>query len=121
MAGGKFAKAKGDRFERECVNFLNSAGIPASRVPLSGSLGGEYSDDLRVEVAGLRRNVECKSRKSGFGTLYGWLGSCYALFTKDDRCEPLVVMRLADWRVLVQEARRLPASPDAHPTRIDVA
>lgn len=94
-------RQKGDRHERHCVERLNSLGLPAHRVPLSGSAGGEYGDDLRVDVGVGRLTVECKTRKRAWMDLYGWLvppGSKPApdlLLIKADRTDTLVVMTLA--------------------------
>lgn len=101
------SKRKGDGFEREVVALLNFFGIPASRVPLSGALGGEHSGDVRVVLARGRETIECKRRKRSFGQIVAWLGGHYALVIRDDRCEPLVIMRLKDWAV----AHRAPLPP----------
>lgn len=104
MPGGKANRQRGDRMERDCVQRLLAMGIPASRVPLSGSAGGDYSGDLRVEVAGVKENIECKMRKRAWKDLYDWLPGHFALFIRTDRQEPLVVMSLDTFAVL---ARRI--------------
>jgi hypothetical protein len=83
------AKRKGSGFEREVVEFLKAAGLPAKRVPLSGAMA-EYKGD--VMMGGYV--IECKRRKAGFRTLYGWLGDNDFLVFRDDKCEPLIVTRL---------------------------
>lgn len=93
------SRQKGDRFERWCVNRLVELGVPAARVPLSGSAGGEHTDDLTVEVCGSVERVECKTRARAWGDLFGWLDRKdrkppYCLFIKADRTETLVVMPL---------------------------
>lgn len=96
------SRRKGAGFERECVNYLQSVGIAAERVPLSGAAGGSYVDDLTAPVRGEDRRFECKRRASGFKTLYGWLGESYGLIVRDDHCPPLVVLRLDDFARLAK-------------------
>ncbi|MED5042506.1 hypothetical protein P9848_11160 [Geobacillus stearothermophilus] len=63
---GRKSKRKGYEGEREFVSL-----IPGSkRVPLSGSIGGEHSNDV-ILPNGWR--VEVKRRKSGMKQLYDWL------------------------------------------------
>jgi hypothetical protein len=89
------AKRKGSGFEREVVEALKAAGLSAWRVPLSGAMA-EYKGDVIVEIdsLGYEFRIECKRRKAGFKTLYGWLGDNDFLVFRDDKCEPLLVMRL---------------------------
>ena len=67
---GKQSRDKGQRVERELVRLHLEAGIPASRAPLSGAAGGEYSGELRL----LDMIAEVKARKngSGFRQLEAW-------------------------------------------------
>lgn len=99
-------RQKGDRFERACVDTLRKLEVAASRVPLSGSAGGDYHSDLRVEVCGALEPVECKSRKRAWLDLFNWLGAGRPLdsgpiprylFIKADRTDTLVVMTLAEF------------------------
>ncbi len=93
---GRAPRRKGDRLERELVKLLEAAGIPAKRVPLSGSARG-YPGDITATLPGLGEVcLECKSRKD-FATLYGWLECRDGLILKADRKEALVVLRLADF------------------------
>ena len=62
---GKASRVKGNRAERAVAK-----AVGGERVPLSGALGGKLSGDV-VDALGMR--VEVKQRKSGFGTLYGYL------------------------------------------------
>jgi Holliday junction resolvase len=95
----KSPKQKGDRLEREVVKHLEAAGIPAKRVPLSGSARG-YPGDVLATMAGRDHVLECKSRRD-FATLYKWLERRDGLILKADRKEHLVVLRLVDFiRVL---------------------
>lgn len=103
---------KGSRFEREVVDILQDCGIAAAeRVPLSGSAGGSFTGDIDCPVQGIDRKLECKRRRRGFATLYGFLGSNYGLVVRDDRTEPLVVMRLRDFAELARAAS--PAQSEA--------
>lgn len=97
MTGGRASRQKGDRFERDCVHRLHALGLRASRVPLSGAAGGDYGDDLRVEVGGRDEHVECKTRARAWFDLFGWLSGVKPprfLFIKADRTDTLVVMTL---------------------------
>jgi Holliday junction resolvase len=89
------AKIKGSGFEREVVDILRKGGLDAHRIPLSGAVQG-YEGDVEVIIRGRPLKVECKRRKAGFKTLYGWLGTNTFLAFRDDRCEPLIAMRLRD-------------------------
>ena len=99
---GMKSRRKGAGFERECVNYFQSQGIAAERVPLSGAAGGSYVDDLTAPVQGEDKRFECKRRAAGFKTLYGWMTGTYGLIVRDDHCPPLVVMRLEDFARLAK-------------------
>ena len=101
------SREKGDRFERECVHRLTDLGVGCTRVPLSGSAGGDHTDDLVVAVCGEPKRIECKTRKRAWSDLFGWLnkrevGPPYALFIKADRTDTLVVLRLEDFATLTK-------------------
>ena len=59
-------KSKGTYHEKWFVDWLNKlkAQIKAKRQPLSGSLGGEYSGDIKHEIKGLEMVGEVKYRDS---------------------------------------------------------
>ena len=60
-------KLKGTYHENWFVKWLKEIGIQAKKVPLSGSLGGEYSGDIHLEVGGRKLVGEVKYRdKSNF-------------------------------------------------------
>ena len=60
-------KQKGSYHERRIVQWLQKIGLKAKRQPLSGSLGGEYSGDIKVEIARHELVAEVKYRDtSGF-------------------------------------------------------
>jgi Holliday junction resolvase len=97
------SRAKGDRFEREVVASLNADGIMAERVPLSGAAGGMFGGDIQAILKSGRQKLECKVRARAWLDLYGWIVGNYALVIKRDRDEPLVVMRLSDWKRIAKE------------------
>ena len=100
---GNPSKRKGSGFEREIVRFLQASGIAAAeRVPLSGAAGGSHTGDIDCPIRGIDRKLECKRRRRAFGTLYGYMGGNFALVLRDDRTEPLVLMRLADFAELAR-------------------
>ena len=60
-------KNKGTYHEKWFVYWLKEQGIKAKRQPLSGSLGGEYSGDIKLELNGQELVGEVKYRdKSNF-------------------------------------------------------
>jgi hypothetical protein len=86
---GRKSKRKGYEGERELVSL-----IPGSkRVPLSGSIGGEHSNDV-ILPNGWR--AEVKRRKSGMKQLYDWLNqsSPDVVAFRADRKPWLVVLPL---------------------------
>lgn len=89
------SKRKGDGFEREVVATLQEHGIAAEKIPLSGAVkGGSFEGDINCPVQGEDWKLECKRRRSGFKTLYGFLGENQAVVVRDDHCDALVVLRL---------------------------
>ena|SRR6185437_9391959 len=97
------SKRKGDGFELEVVHYLQEQGIAAEKIPLSGAVkGGSFEGDIRSPVRGVDRKLECKRRAQAFGTLYGFIGTNYAVVVRDNRTPPLVIMRLSDWAELVK-------------------
>jgi len=58
------SKLKGTYHENFFVKLLNGMGLKTKRQPLSGSLGGEYSGDLVVQIDGKDYIAEVKYRKS---------------------------------------------------------
>ena len=98
MSGAKH-KRKGDRVERELVKAHEDIGVPAERVPMSGAVGGSYSDDivLKLSDGDLRGEVKARKGGAGFVTLERWLGEAGVLFLKRDRQEPIVVLPWRTW------------------------
>ena len=105
---GRAPKLKGNRGERAFVNFLHERGIAAERVPLSGSMGGSFSGDVRVWTVFSDWLFEGKLRKNGFKQLYHWLSpdNIDALFLKADGKEFLVVMTAEKFAKLVAEGEQ---------------
>lgn len=98
MMGGKASRDKGQRRELEFSKLINGV-----KMPLSGALGGEFSNDVR----GLGLEFEVKARKNGFKTLYTWLEDERekpdALALKADRKDWLVVMKLDKFMELMEK------------------
>jgi len=100
------AKQKGNRGEYELKQLLIDAGMPARRVPQSGS-SPDMTGDLLVKhpeydtynacVSDKERKWEVKRRSSGFKLPYRWLKNCDVVAFRGDRKEWIVVMRLEDW------------------------
>lgn len=99
------SKRKGSAFELFLVKFLQSLGIAAEKVPLSGAVKSEKFDhDVTAPVMGLDRKFECKISKDGYRTQYQQLGGNYALVFRANRQDALVTMRLEDFGKLVVRA-----------------
>lgn len=97
------SKAKGTRVENLIVKLHTDLGIEAERMPLSGSLGGKYRDDVLIGgPEGVRAEVKARKHGEGFKTLEGWMKDCTLMFLKRDRQPPLVVMDVALYRELAQ-------------------
>jgi hypothetical protein len=99
---GKFSRSKGLRFERQLVNSFQEVGLGAERIPLSGSAGGSFTGDITLPVRGVDKRLEAKKRSTGFKQIYDWLEGNYGLVIGRDRSEPLVVMRLSEFRELAK-------------------
>lgn len=98
---GAMSRRKGGRIEREIVQRHVDIGIPAERIPLSGSAGGSFAGD--VQVAGLGRcEVKARANGNGFATLARWLGTHDALFLRQDRADPLVVLPWSTYERLIK-------------------
>jgi len=105
---GKPSRDKGARFECQLVNLLQSAGMAAERVPLSGAAGGSFAGDISVPFLGRDNRFEAKIRADGFKEIYRWLDKHKGLFLRADRRDALVVLRMADFceLVMTSEERR---------------
>ena len=86
-------KSKGSYHERKIVEWLQSLGIKAKRQPLSGSLGGEYSGDIKLELCGLELVGEVKYRDtSGFPSPFTVLDNRDMAFYKRRRGTPQTIV-----------------------------
>jgi Holliday junction resolvase len=96
------SKAKGTRVENLIVKLHTDLGIEAERMPLSGSLGGKYSDDVLI-AGDCRAEVKARKNGEGFKTLEGWMKDCKLMFLKRDRQPPLVVMTAEQYKLMAQK------------------
>ena len=94
------AKDKGRRAEHDIVRRHLEVGVQASRVPLSGSLGGVFSDDVDLPYG--KGEIKARANGAGWKTLVKWMKTCDALFLKEDRKDPLVVLPWKTYAMLVQ-------------------
>lgn len=88
-------KTKGTYHEKWFVKWLTEIGIKAKRQPLSGSLGGEYSGDIKLEIKGQELVGEVKYRDvSNFPSPFKVLEGRDIAFYKRRRGTPqtLVIM-----------------------------
>ena len=85
---GKSQRDKGQREERAIAHLLGATKISAMHKP---------GHDLELEDG---RTVEVKIRASGFRLIYRWLEPVDILVIRADRQEPLVVVRLYNFREL---------------------
>ena len=93
-------KAKGRRAEHRVVKLHTDLGIPASRVPMSGVLGGVFSDDVDLPYG--KGEVKARKNAAGWKTLKTWMKTCQAMFLLEDRTLPLVVL---PWEVYADLVR----------------
>lgn len=111
---GKYERDKGNRVEREIVNWHRENGVFAERVPLSGA--SRYQNGGHdVDVYPFGRDeaplvCEVKARKEGAGStlLRRWLSDYDALFLHEDRAEDLVVVPKRVWLRLVKHGASAP-------------
>ena len=90
------SKAKGNRFEYECVDVLKELGYKDVRRAY-GSNGLSLPDcDEDVDILADGEKIQCKVRKS----IPKWLdlGTCDYVLVKEDRGEILKLTRLRDAR-----------------------
>jgi hypothetical protein len=99
---GKRSRDKGGRRERAVTTALQNAGFAAEKISgmyLSGA-------DISLPLLGIDRDIEVKSRASGFERIRAWLADRYALVVIVDREEPLVCLRLRDAIEVAKAAER---------------
>jgi hypothetical protein len=112
LRGGSMAnrnKSKGTYHEKWFVDWLNQikAKIEAKRVPLSGSLGGEYSGDIHLYINGKKLVGEVKYRdKSNFPSPFSVLENRDIAFYKRRRGTPqtLVIMTGEQFQQLMENS-----------------
>jgi hypothetical protein len=100
--GGKHSRDKGGRRERSVTSALQDAGFAAEKI------SGMYKagPDISLPLLGIDRDIEVKSRASGFERIRAWLADRYALVVIVDREEPIVVLRLRDAIQVAKAAER---------------
>lgn len=98
---GKSQKDKGARGELEFAKLTEG-----ERIPLSGAMGGNYSNDVRLPNGW---KAEVKRRKSGFKMLYDWIEDtrenpdCVAI--RVDRKQWIVSMTLDKFMELMKSEK----------------
>lgn len=100
-------KIKGTYHEKWFVDWLTKAQIKAKRQPLSGSLGGEYSGDIKLELFGQELVGEVKYRdKSNFPSPFSVLENRDIAFYKRRRGTPqtLVIMTGEQFQQLLENS-----------------
>jgi hypothetical protein len=76
------SKVKGRVYEKELEAHLQSMGLPAWRVPLSGALGGRFGSDIRISLPDGELTFEVKMRSNpskGVATLIKRLPAFFVL------------------------------------------
>ena len=97
MAGGRKAKQKGNRIERECVNLAKGYGFESRRAWGSDgrSLGWHEEVDMTINVRKNLFKFQVKGRKK-IGDLYKPCDEVYGQIIKEDRKDALVTIRYTD-------------------------
>jgi hypothetical protein len=104
-----YERNKGNRVEREFVNWLKGNGVFAERVPLSGATRYQGRDhDVDVYPWGRKARAlrgEVKARKDGAGStlLRRWLGVRDFLVLHEDYADDLVVVPKQTWLALLKQ------------------
>ena len=94
-------KNKGTYHEKWFVEWLEEAGIKAKRQPLSGSLGGEYSGDIHLDINGQRLVGEVKYRdKSNFPSPFKVLEGRDIAFYKRRTGQPQTIVIMSGDRFI---------------------
>ena len=109
---GRAPRAKGNRIERELVDFHKALGVHAERYPLSGASrfrGSGHDVDVYLfgrDAAPLTAEVKARAGGGGFVQLERWLGEFDLLFLRRDRADPLVAMPWRTWAALLAKVPR---------------
>ena len=95
------ARSKGNYHENYFVKLFKEWSIKVKKQPLSGSLGGEYSGDLIIELNGERLVVEIKYRKAtSFPSPFTVLNNRNAaIYKRGNGTDPKWVLILPDYIV----------------------
>ena len=104
MSGGRAAKQKGNRVERECVNLAKGFGFESRRAWGSDgrSLGWHEEVDMTITTKEDLYKFQVKARKK-IGDLYKPCDDVYGQIIKEDRGEPLVTIRYKDFLLLLKK------------------
>jgi len=101
----KGRRIKGSIGEREIVSILQSAGIEARRVPLSGAMSATgFGGDVLVRDGAGEARWEVKRRGQGFVRLEKWLEDAEVLAFRADRGTWMCCLRLDALVDLMKEA-----------------
>jgi hypothetical protein len=99
---GKFAKAKGRRFEQEWVNTLKGWGLEAKRTAHHQVFGGtSAASDVVCHQNGVELHHELKHRESLPDYLWDYLGNHDALVLRRNGKPVLVVLPVEEYRRLL--------------------
>ena len=101
--GGKQSRDKGARRERQLQRYLQDDGFAAEKVSGMYKVG----PDLTMPLLGVDRDIELKSRDTGFKQIRDWLVDRFAVVVWVDREEPLVCLRLRDAVEIARVAERV--------------
>jgi Holliday junction resolvase len=108
MRGGKGARQKGDRFEREIDEYAQERGLSSRRMPLSGAVEGFENDveimDWKFECKRSRNAISAKLEKA-FQTCRKRGG--IAVITRADRGDPMVYMDLGRFLDMMKQYKEV--------------
>jgi hypothetical protein len=116
------SKEKGSRAELEVKRRHDELGcLRVTKMPLSGSLGGDWKGDLKIEITPAESfSGEVKARKkSCWKTVARWLGKTDILFLKEDWRLPIVVMSWSTYASIMQRIGTFGAGPDQEGVNCD--
>lgn len=106
------SKSKGTRLENLLVDTFIEHGIAAERVPLSGSIGGKYKDDVIIgSIDQPLMRYECKNRENIADYMWDWQEGVDAVVIKKNHKKPLVVITLDQYIELIKPIVSVPKLP----------
>ena len=108
MPGGRSAKQKGDRRERQIRDKHKLLGVFSQRCLLPAQAGKQNPGDLKILMLGGELSAEVKGRVNGegFKTILGWLEDRDLLFLIKDHADPVVAMSWWVYERLVMFAKK---------------